>query len=140
MIAAEAGGAAADEFVRRLVFNVLIGNADMHLKNWSLIYPNRRMAALAPAYDFVSTVAYLKDDKLALNVATTKKFAEIDAAEIAALAKKARLPQKQTLAVAAGTVERFHAAWRARRTSLGLPKATIEAIEANLKRVPLAKG
>jgi serine/threonine-protein kinase HipA len=27
---------------------VLIGNADMHLKNWSLIYPDRRRAALAP--------------------------------------------------------------------------------------------
>jgi serine/threonine-protein kinase HipA len=45
------------EFLRRLVFNALIGNADMHLKNWSLIYPARRRAALAPAYDFVSTVA-----------------------------------------------------------------------------------
>jgi len=26
------------EFIRRLVFNTLIGNADMHLKNWSVIY------------------------------------------------------------------------------------------------------
>jgi hypothetical protein len=28
--------------VRRVVFSVLIGNADMHLKNWSLRYPDRR--------------------------------------------------------------------------------------------------
>ena len=54
------------EFLRRFVFNALIGNADMHLKNWSLIYPDRRAAMLAPAYDFVSTIAYLPDDRLAL--------------------------------------------------------------------------
>ena len=34
------------EFVRRLTFNSLIGNADMHLKNWSVIYPDKRNAAL----------------------------------------------------------------------------------------------
>ena len=37
----------ADELVRRIVFNVLIGNADMHLKNWSLIYPDGRARAAA---------------------------------------------------------------------------------------------
>lgn len=140
VVAAEAGPDAADEFVRRMVFNLLIGNADMHLKNWSLIYPDRRTAALAPAYDFVATVAYLEDEKLALNVATTKKFAEVDREEIAAFARKARLPQKNTLAVALETVERFHAAWRKRKSALGLPKAAIAAIEANVKRVPLARG
>merc|ERR1712023_538176 len=30
------------EFTRRLVFNTLIGNADMHLKNWSVIYKDKR--------------------------------------------------------------------------------------------------
>ncbi|MBB5536239.1 serine/threonine protein kinase HipA of HipAB toxin-antitoxin module [Rhizobium giardinii] len=30
----------------------------MHLKNWSVIYPDRR-TALAPAYDFVATIAYI---------------------------------------------------------------------------------
>jgi serine/threonine-protein kinase HipA len=47
----EAGEEAVAEYTRRLVFNVLIGNADAHLKNWSLIYPDRRTPQLAPAYD-----------------------------------------------------------------------------------------
>ena len=64
----EMGEAGIVEFLRRLVFNTLIGNADMHLKNWSLIYADRRRAALAPAYDFVSTIAYLPDDGLANRV------------------------------------------------------------------------
>ena len=58
---AEASHADGEEFIRRLVFNILIGNADMHLKNWSLIYPDRCRAALAPADDFVSTIAYIGD-------------------------------------------------------------------------------
>ncbi|WP_405233171.1 HipA domain-containing protein [Lentisalinibacter salinarum] len=39
----------ASEFVRRLTSKALIGNADMHVKNWSVIYPDRRTARLAPA-------------------------------------------------------------------------------------------
>jgi serine/threonine-protein kinase HipA len=46
----ETGEAGIVEFIRRLVFNALIGNADMHLKNWSLIYSDRHHASLAPAY------------------------------------------------------------------------------------------
>ena len=34
----ETGEAGVREFIRRLVFDTLIRNADMHLKNWSLIY------------------------------------------------------------------------------------------------------
>jgi len=45
---AESGEAGVAEFIRRLTFSALIGNADMHLKNVSLIDPDRRRAALAP--------------------------------------------------------------------------------------------
>lgn len=138
VVAAEAGEADAREFIRRLVFTVLIGNADMHLKNWSLIYPDRRTAALSPAYDFVSTIAYLPDDKLALDVARTKKFAEITYDEFADLAAKARLPQKTMLDTARETAERFLVVWRTERKNLGLPRATVEAIDTHIKRIPLA--
>ncbi len=55
----EAGEGAVVEYTRRLVFNVLIGNADAHLKNWSLIFSDGRMPRLAPAYDLVGTVPSL---------------------------------------------------------------------------------
>nr|WP_244617037.1 MULTISPECIES: HipA domain-containing protein [unclassified Rhizobium] len=35
-------------------------NGDMHLKNWSLIYPDRRTPALSPAYDLLSTIPISK--------------------------------------------------------------------------------
>lgn len=46
------------EYMRRLVFMVLSGNADAHVKNWALVYPDGLRARLAPVYDFVSTVVY----------------------------------------------------------------------------------
>ncbi|MEQ1566179.1 MAG: HipA domain-containing protein [Myxococcota bacterium] len=78
------------EFVRRLVFCVVTGNADAHVKNWSVWYPDRRAARLAPAYDLVCTVAYPGvDDKLALKLCRTRRFDEIDVACFRRLARKA---------------------------------------------------
>lgn len=46
-------------FFRRVLFNFIIGNEDMHLKNYSLI--NREgIWKLAPAYDFVNTTIAMK--------------------------------------------------------------------------------
>ena len=48
---------------RRCIFNYLVGNEDMHLKNFSLITRNGKIE-LAPAYDFLSTtVAFLSIGK-----------------------------------------------------------------------------
>ena len=44
----------AVELYQRLLFNYLIGNEDMHLKNWSLITA-RGKTELTPAYDCLST-------------------------------------------------------------------------------------
>lgn len=43
------------EFARRLLVNVLLGNGDAHLKNWSLRYADQHTAELAPAYDLAFT-------------------------------------------------------------------------------------
>lgn len=46
----------------RTCFNYLIGNEDMHLKNYSLIVKNNK-AELAPAYDFLNTTVILENTK-----------------------------------------------------------------------------
>ena len=97
VIGAECRGDDIVEFIRRLTFNTLIGNADMHLKKWSLIYPDRRHAALAPAYDLVSTIAYLPDDSAALKFSRTRRFSEFSEDELAHLAARALLPEKLVL-------------------------------------------
>lgn len=46
------------EYMRRLAFMVLSGNADAHLKNWAILYPDGVKSRLAPVYDVVSTAVY----------------------------------------------------------------------------------
>ena len=55
-------------FLVRLVFNFLIGNADAHGKNFSLLYTGTR-PQLAPAYDLLSTAVYPHlDTKMAMKI------------------------------------------------------------------------
>ena len=138
VIGAEGGEEDIAEFVRRLTFNTLIGNADMHLKNWSLIYPDRRNAALAPAYDFVSTITYIKDDEAALKFSRTKRFDRYSQDELSHLAAKALLPEKLVLDTARETAALFHRRWREEKANLPLSGDAVRAIEDHLRTVPLA--
>lgn len=47
------------QFFRRVIFNFLIGNEDMHLKNFSLIN-NGSKVTLSPAYDLLNSTIVLK--------------------------------------------------------------------------------
>ena len=95
------------EFIRRLTFNTLIGNADMHLKNWSLIYPEGRNPALSPACDFVSTIACIKDREAALKFSRTRRFDLYSEDELSHLAARALLPEKLVPDTARETVSLF---------------------------------
>ena len=125
------------ELTRRLVFNTLIGNADMHLKNWSVIYKDKRTASIAPAYDFVSTIAYIPDDSASLKVSRSKKFEDFTLDELSHLAAKAMLPEKLVLNTAKQTVADFHEVWAKEKAHLPLTKSVIKAIETHLKSIPL---
>src|SRR5260370_1773125 len=50
---AEAGEDAVAEFVRRLVFSVVIGNSDMPLKTGAPLYPDHPNPLPSPAHDFL---------------------------------------------------------------------------------------
>lgn len=50
------------KLLRRILFNFVIGNEDMHLKNYSLINQNNKWQ-LAPAYDFLNTTIALGNPK-----------------------------------------------------------------------------
>tara|TARA_Y100000033_G_scaffold50406_1_gene60836 strand:- start:224 stop:1438 length:1215 start_codon:yes stop_codon:yes gene_type:complete len=125
------------EFIRRLVFNTLIGNADMHLKNWSVIYKDKRTASIAPAYDFVSTIPYIPDDSASLKVSRSKKFSDFTLDELSHLAAKAMLPEKLVLDTAKHIVTGFHELWAKEKAHLPLTKSVIEAIEMHLRSIPL---
>jgi hypothetical protein len=114
VIWAEVGAEGLAEFIRRFVFNALIGNGDMHLKNWSLIYPNRGLPKLAPAYDYVSTLPYLPGDALALNFVGSKAFHSLTIKQFKRFVAKSLLPEKLVFDTIEETVSLFAQVWEAR--------------------------
>lgn len=65
------------EGLRRVAADILIGNGDNHLKNWSFRFADGVRARLSPAYDIVPTVLYLPGDKLALPFVGSRIFETI---------------------------------------------------------------
>lgn len=136
----ETGETGVREFIKRLVFNTLIGNADMHLKNWSLIYPDGRTPQLSPGYDFLSTTIYIPDESAALKFARTKRVAELTMDELAYMAAKAGAPEALARDAATEIVDRFHEVWGRERSHLPISKDLEAEVERLLGAVPLAYG
>ena len=142
---AEVAGATMGEdavlqLVRRLVFHTLIGNGDAHLKNWAVIYPDRRAPALAPAYDLVSTIALLDDDRMALDwMDGARRFGDLSGAMLRRLASSARVARKPVATVARRTVERFMDVWDGAKRDLAVPEGVASAIDAHLSALPLVR-
>jgi serine/threonine-protein kinase HipA len=62
------------DFFERVLFCFLIGNGDMHLKNWAILIRGKK-AALAPCYDLVASKVYLAneaDSALTINAKKNK--------------------------------------------------------------------
>ncbi len=126
-----------DQFARRLIFNAMIGNADMHLKNWSVIYTNRKSPELSPAYDLVSTVGYLNDDAMALRFAPgVKRWNELTMAAFQSLASRVGVHERGLLRPVKDTIDRFQDAWREEQNHLPVPARVVTAINEQLQLVP----
>jgi serine/threonine-protein kinase HipA len=135
---AEAGDDALWAFVRRLVFSVLIGNADMHLKNWSLLYPDRRTPQLSPGYDFVATLPYLSNDTLALSLGGSRSLSEITPDQMRRFADTARIPASPLWRIAVETAERTVAAWKTLEQRDVVPKELRDSIGKQILGVAAA--
>lgn len=104
--------AAALEFVRRLALSVITGNGDMHLKNWSLIYPgNGDEPAVAPVYDVLSTVPYIPADAMALSLGRERSFKALTSPRWEVFANRARLPIPAVLKTVVETVRLVNEHW-----------------------------
>ena len=110
------------EFVRRLVVNILVGNGDAHLKNWSVIYRDKVTPQLAPAYDLVSTIPYVANDTLALKLAGERRFTSIDETHFDRLARRMEAPPKFVLNTVKETVATARNEWPRIVLETGLPE------------------
>jgi len=127
------------DFIRRLVFTIIIGNGDMHLKNWSFIYHDGITPTLSPAYDFVSTIPYVPSDTLALTLSHTKKFEEITVKHFKQLAEKAELPTFIVMQTMREAIDTVKSVWETHRLHYELPKEIIERINTHISRLRLSK-
>lgn len=135
-----AGLEALHEFLRRLVFIIAIGNGDAHHKNWSLLYPDGLHATLSPAYDLVSTLQYIPNDTLALNLARSKRFEDVSLQAFERLARKLDIESTAVLPVVKSAVEAALQSWQQLRTTLPIPEEFKQRIENHWKQIPLLHG
>jgi serine/threonine-protein kinase HipA len=135
---AEAGQEATYEFLKRVVFSVVMGNADMHLKNWTVLYPDRRTPELSPAYDLVSTVPYVLKDTLALNFGDSRELHEITKDQIRRFAEAARIPVSPLWKIVTETTEQTVEQWNTLEQRDSLPRELLAAIEKQILGVALA--
>ena len=74
-----------------VIFNLIVGNADAHGKNFSILY-RRSGPRLAPLYDLLSTVAWPElSPRFAMTIGKRATLAELDAEGWAAFASGAVL-------------------------------------------------
>ena len=103
------------EFVKRFVAFILMGNVDAHLKNWALAYPDGVTPKLAPLYDPVCVTALFESvppTDYAINRAIDTTLRTFDIHQLEILLKAAGLQRVSRLvSIAKQTVKLAQADW-----------------------------
>lgn len=137
IVAAFAGTSEVERVIERIVLNILVGNGDAHLKNWAFRYVDGRRARLAPLYDVVPTVLFIKNDDLGLNLAGTKIFTSISASSFEVLGDRSGYGASEAHEFARRSVGRILEHWS---TFTGLlSKENAAMLDARLETLPLVR-
>ncbi|QOZ36316.1 type II toxin-antitoxin system HipA family toxin [Bradyrhizobium sp. CCBAU 53421] len=127
---------AALEFVRRLALAALVGNGDMHLKNWSTIYPGEGCTpAIAPMYDVLSTTAYFPKDDMALSLGGEKSFKALTPDRWRKFANRARLPEPAVISAVVEVVSLVNDHWWQLPERDVVPAAVLSKIDAKIEEM-----
>lgn len=105
----------AQEFVKRFVAFILMGNTDAHLKNWAMLYPDGVVPQLAPLYDPVCVTAFFNEvptTDYGLNRAIDATVRGFTWGDLDSLLQNAQVPRRsRLLQVARTTVKQAQAMW-----------------------------
>jgi len=105
----------AQEFVKRFVAFVLMGNTDAHLKNWAVVYPDGRHPVLAPLYDPVCVTAFFESvppTDYVINRAIDERLKTFSWEDFRKLLKLAQVPRaSRLLQLARATVADAQRLW-----------------------------
>lgn len=122
------------EAVRRFVAFVLMGNADAHLKNWALIYPDGTNPILSPLYDPVCVTAWfdeLAPHEYVLNRNVDRILSALTWDELRSLLDASGVPRASRLMqIAKNTVKQARSQWPAMLRDA--PRNLRKSIEARL--------
>lgn len=127
-------------FLGRVIFDVVVGNGDAHLKNWAFLFPDARTPRLAPVYDVVPTILFGLDPELALSFAGGRSFRSIDETRVRAFAVKVGASPAEMVNVARDTVSRAVDTFDAAMASSGLEPQRIGAIRRHWESLPIVCG
>lgn len=131
------------EMALRLMFNVLMGNGDAHVKNWSLLYDDPLRPRLSPAYDLVPTVAYASADSgTALNFDGGKRFHDVSLAAFDRFLQRVGLLDQVRASVMASTIATGRsviAQWPDQFARYAVPPHLIARLRDHQAALPLAR-
>lgn len=82
-------------FFELVVFSFLSGNADMHLKNFSMFEKTEGQFSLCPAYDLISTMLVIKNEPEQMALTLNGRKNRISKKDLEALATNLSITQKQ---------------------------------------------
>lgn len=136
-IGALAGVESVGDVITRIIFNVLIGNGDAHLKNWAVLYPDGINPALSPIYDVLPTVLYMHADNMGLKLAGSREFEDVRIESFDKIGERTTFGVQRARASAKQAVERILDNW----TSLGeiLPSSRFEYLNKRLNTLGLVR-
>ena len=81
-------------FFELTLFSYITGNADMHLKNFSLLTDTDNRIILAPAYDLLSTKIAIPEDREETALTINGRKNKLTKSDFDSLAKNLKLPEK----------------------------------------------
>jgi serine/threonine-protein kinase HipA len=130
------------EYIRRLVFCVVSGNTDEHLKNWSLRYPDTRSVRLSPAYDLVAVTSYtlFRNAKLTLPIAGLNETRLIALRHFQEFAENLGADVDVTTAVVRDTINKLKETWPTINSDPRTPEFVKERVGSNIRYLPLMQG
>ncbi len=99
------------EALRRVVADILLGNGDNHLKNWSFRFPSPGEIRLSPAYDIVPTILFIPNDRLALQFVGTHNFQTVNLRRFERVANFLGLDPKWIIREVVATIDRARDTW-----------------------------
>lgn len=135
------GDAGLEEYLRRLTLMVAQGNADAHLKNWSIRYTDGRTPTWSPLYDQVSTIGWPQvSADLALELSGIRHLRGVTLDSLEQVAKIAGYPGGRARELVAQVIDRLRSSWPRLLEDHPLPPGHQEAVMEHWRSTVLLRS